>query len=75
MYRYSLLLALLVFGGCSNMTFNATMCDQINSDPNAIMPKECRAYSEEKAQKAFDKVENEKQSQKDRIEFNKEEDR
>ena len=70
MYRY-IFLALLIFSGCSNMTFNAAMCDQINSDPNAVMPKECEAYSEEKAQKAFDKIKDEKQSKKDTIEFTK----
>jgi len=70
MYKY-IFLTLLIFSGCSNMTFNATMCDQINSDPNAIMPKECEAYDEEKAEKAFNKVEDEKQSKKDKIEFNK----
>jgi hypothetical protein len=32
------------------------MCDQIASDPNAIIPQECRNYNEEEAQKAFDKT-------------------
>lgn len=55
------------------MTFNATMCDQIRSDPNAVVPKECRNYNEEEAQKAFDKTKHNKvESKEDIVEFNKE---
>ncbi len=67
-------LAVLLFSGCSNMTFNATMCDQIASDPHATMPQECRNYVEEEAQKAFDKT-NEKQNLEitdDMVRFKKE---
>ncbi|MEA3372650.1 MAG: hypothetical protein U9Q62_03050 [Campylobacterota bacterium] len=46
------LLALLLFQGCSNFRFNATMCDQIASDPTQTVPKECYNYSEEEAAKA-----------------------
>jgi len=68
------LLAVLIFSGCSNMTFNATMCDQIASDPHATMPEECRNYVEEEAQKAFDKT-NKKQNLEitdDMVKFKKE---
>lgn len=54
------------------MTFNASMCDKIASDPNAIMPQECRNYNEEEAQKAFDKTKHKQESKEDIVEFNKE---
>lgn len=54
------------------MTFNASMCDQIASEPNSIMPKECRAYDEKEAQKAFDKTKTKVESKEDIVEFNKE---
>ena len=72
MIKLSILIVLL-FSGCSNITFNATMCDQIASDPHAIMPEECRNYVEEEAQKAFDKTK-EKQNLEvtdDMVKFNK----
>lgn len=71
MYKIIIAIA-LSFSACSNITFNATMCDEIASDPNAVMPKECRAYSEEKAQKAFDnKKEKDKTYTEDVVEFSK----
>ncbi|WP_415397131.1 hypothetical protein [Sulfurimonas sp. CS5] len=72
MYKYYLIATLLIFSGCSNMKFSASMCDQIASDPNAIMPKECRNYNEEDAQKAFDKTKYKQNSKEDIVEFNKE---
>jgi len=72
MYKYYLIATLLIFSGCSNMTFNASMCDKIASDPNAIMPQECRNYNEEEAQKAFDKTKHKQESKEDIVEFNKE---
>ena len=72
MYKIAILLAFSL-SGCSYFTFNATMCDQIASDPNAVMPKECRNYNEEEADKAFHKVvEDKKVTDKD-LKFNKEE--
>lgn len=72
MYRYYLVL-LLMFSACSNITFNASMCDKIASDPNAIIPQECRNYNEQEAQKAFDKTKDKQQSEKeDIVEFSKE---
>ena len=55
---YKLVLVFLFssfFIGCSNFTINATMCDEIKVDPLATIPKECRKYSEEEAEKAFNK--------------------
>jgi len=71
MYKLSII-AVLLLSGCSHFTFNATMCNQIASDPNAVIPEECRIYNEEEAQKAFDNAQNKTQtSDEDIIEFNK----
>ncbi|WP_373001852.1 hypothetical protein [Sulfurimonas sp.] len=71
MWKYYLA-TLLIFSGCSNITFNASMCDQIASDPQAIMPEECRNYNEEEAKKAFDKTKHKVESKEDIVEFHKE---
>ena len=72
MYKIAILITLFL-SGCSNFSVNATMCDQIASDPNAVMPQECRDYNEKEADKAFNKViDNKKVSDKD-IQFDKEE--
>jgi len=64
----------LVFSGCANFTINGTMCDQIASEPNAVMPQECRNYNEKEADKAFHKVVQEKKVSDKDIKFdNKEE--
>ncbi len=70
MYKL-LILSAFVFSGCSYFTFNATMCDEIASDPQATVPQECRTYNEAEAEKAFNK-EKEKISTDEIIEFNKE---
>ena len=62
-----------MMSGCSYFTFNATMCDQIASDPNAVVPQECKVYDEKKADKAFNKVVDEKKISDKDIEFHKEE--
>ena len=68
-------LSVFLLSGCSYFTFNATMCDQIARDPNAIIPQECRNYDEEEAQKAFDKTKVKQTSDeeiiKDSIKFDK----
>ena len=73
---YRLLLALLgslMVGGCSNVAINATMCDKIAADPSAPkIPKECRDYSEKEADKAFNKVVDEKKVSDKDIEFSRE---
>ncbi len=74
MWKY-LIGVVFIFGGCSNIEFSAAMCDKIASEPGAIIPKECKRYSEEKAQKAFDKVNNEKlESKESIIKFKRKED-
>jgi len=70
MYKYYLIV-LLIFSGCSNITFNAAMCEQIASDPHAVMPQECRNYNEEEAAKAFDNTKHKRESTEDVLEFNK----
>jgi hypothetical protein len=72
MYKTTIILAFMM-SGCSYFTFNATMCDQIASDPNAVVPQECKIYDEKKADKAFNKVVNEKKVSDKDIEFHKEE--
>ncbi len=55
MYKYILLITIM-FSGCSNIEFNAAMCDKIESELTPDMLVECRDYNEEEAQKAFDKT-------------------
>jgi len=71
MWKIYLLTALLLVG-CSNITFNAAMCEKIASDPHATMPEECRNYSEREAEKAFNKTKEEKKISDKDIEFHKE---
>jgi hypothetical protein len=73
MKRYLIFLP-LIFSGCANFTINGTMCDEIASDPNAVMPQECVVYEEQKAQKAFDNTQTEVESKENIIKFNKDED-
>ncbi len=73
MYKYILTLSFLftiLFSGCSYFTFNWAMCDKIASDPNRVMPQECRNYNEEEAQKAFDQTKHKSSStEEDKLEF------
>ena len=73
---FKLLLAVVgifVLSACSNVAVNATMCDQIASDPTAPqIPQECRDYSEKEADKAFNKIVDEKKVSKKDIEFTRE---
>lgn len=62
----------LMISGCSYFSVNATMCDQIASEPNAVVPQECRDYNKKEAEKAFNKVVNEKKVTDKDIEFSKE---
>ncbi len=68
------IVSIFFLAGCSNMEFNATMCNSIASDPHATMPEECRNYVEEEAQKAFDKTEDKEISKENIIKFSKDED-
>ena len=72
MYRLYLIPLVLLLTSCSHFTFNATMCDEIASDPHATMPEECRNYNEDEAKKAFDNTKHDrKESKDDIVEFNK----
>jgi len=68
MYKI-LMLTALFFTGCSNITITAAMCDKLASEPGATVPQECRAYSEKEADKAFNKVKNEKKVSDSDLEF------
>jgi len=71
MYKFSIIIV-FAFTGCSYFTFNASMCDQIASDPHATVPKECRNYVEEDAEKAFNNTFN-KTEDNESITFSKDE--
>ena len=71
MYKIYLIAVILTLSACSRYTMNAAMCEKIATDPNAMMPEECRNYNEEEAQKAIDKPDK-KQGTEDIIEFTKE---
>jgi hypothetical protein len=70
---YKLLVFVVVaFSGCANFRVTAPICDQINPEAGNV-PQECRTYDKEKADKAFNKIEEDKrESDKDIIEFHKE---
>jgi len=72
MYKTAIILAFMM-SGCSYFTFNATICEQIESDPNAVVPQECKIYDEKKADKAFNKVVDEKKISDKDLEVHKEE--
>lgn len=61
-----------LFCACSYFTFNATICEQIASDPLATVPQECRIYNEDEAQKSFDDTQNKKMESNETIEFSQE---
>ncbi len=65
------LLAVFTFSGCSNISINTTMCEQIASDPLATIPNECRNYNEGEAQKAFDNTKHQLQESDEDIKFTK----
>ncbi len=73
---HKLLLAFaFVLGGCSHFELNAPMCEQMLNEPPSSIPKECRNYNESEAQKAFDKVAEEKKVSDKDIEFTPEEEK
>ncbi|MCK4875371.1 MAG: hypothetical protein KAS26_05945 [Sulfurimonas sp.] len=62
----------LLLSGCSYFTISASMCGKIMSEQGE-MPEDCRNYSEEEAQKAFDKTKTKtSSSKKEDLEFKKE---
>jgi len=72
MWKLSIIVTMiLILTGCSYFKYNATMCENIASDPTATIPQECQDYIEEDAQKAFDNTKDDiKQSVGDTVEFN-----
>ncbi|MCF6341039.1 MAG: hypothetical protein L3J10_09880 [Sulfurimonas sp.] len=64
MYKYILLITIM-FSGCSNIEFNAAMCDKIESELTPDILAECRDYNEEEAQKAFDKTKTSTENKED----------
>ena len=66
------ILPVLLLSGCSYFTFNAAMCDKIATDPQATVPQECRDYDKKKAEKASNRVIEDKKVSKKDIEFSKE---
>lgn len=72
MYKILLPLA-LALSGCSNFTLNATMCDKVASEHGTTVPQECRNYNEKEADKAFNKIANDKKVSDKDIEFDTEE--
>ena len=68
------MISIVLASSCFAFTFNASICDKIASDPNQILPQECKNYSEEEATKAFNKVKEKKKiSDKEIIEFHQNE--
>ena len=65
------LTSLLLFSGCAGITINATMCEQIASEPGATIPTECRNYVDKEAQKAFDNTKHNQVIADDDIKFTK----
>lgn len=67
-------IAILMMSGCSTKTeYNAVICEELKSDPTQVVPGECRVYDEAIAEKAYNKVEDEKKtSDSDIIEYKKE---
>ena len=76
MYKILAVVMVVLFAsGCAKFKITGTMCDSINRKAGDPVPKECQAYSEKKADKAFFKTKNEKrESAKDSIKFSKESD-
>ena len=63
----------LLLSGCANFRVNGTMCDQVAYEPGVSVPQECQDYDEKKADKAFNKVVEEKKVSDKDIKFDKEE--
>ncbi|MBD3797600.1 MAG: hypothetical protein IE887_07655 [Campylobacterales bacterium] len=62
------ILSLVFFSACSQFKVTGTMCDNIDPQ-NQNIPQECRDYNEEKADKAFNKVTDDKKVSNTDIEF------
>ena len=65
---------LVSFSASFAFSFNGTMCDKIASQPNQMLPEDCKNYSEKEAEKAFNKTKKKQESKKDIIKFSKDAD-
>jgi len=71
MWKIYLISLALFFNGCSYFKYNATMCEDIASDPNSMLPSECKDYIEADATKAFNNTnKKDKDGSSNLIEFN-----
>jgi len=62
----------LAFNACSNIKVTPVICEELASEPGAVMPTECKDYSEKEAEKAFNKVVDEKKVSDKDLEFSRE---
>jgi hypothetical protein len=75
MYKSIVFIAIaLIFSACSTKTeVNSVICEELQSDPNQVVPKECKVYNETEAEKSYNKVKDKKKtSDNDAIEYTKE---
>ena len=75
MYKIAILAGLFL-NACASFTVNGTICDSvgIGSDNNMQnIPQECQDYDEKKADKAFNKVVQDKKVSDKDIKFEKDE--
>ena len=73
MYKLTILIALFL-NACAGFTINSTMCESVGTGSDANMqniPQECQDYDKKKADKAFNRVVEDKKVSKKDIEFNK----
>jgi len=74
MYKV-LITLILALSGCTGFSVNGTMCDNIETGPGVTIPNECRNYSEEEAEKASNKLVDEKRVLDKDIKFDSEDDK
>ncbi len=70
----SLAFITLFLSGCANFSVNSTMCNQVGTEPNSVVPEECQNYSEEKAKKSYFKEQKREESKENIIKFSKDAD-
>ena len=75
MKKYLVLGACFLLNGCSYFTINSTMCEQVAGEPNVVMSQECKDYSEKDAEKAFNKVRDDKKVSDKDIKFDTDEEK
>jgi len=67
-----LFFAALTFSGCTKIKVTPVICEELASEPGAVIPDECREYDEAAATKAFNKVVDEKKVSDKDLEFSRE---